>query len=76
MQDKFAGLQFVDAVLDGFIRRTLQLEEITSFKKVVARAIAIKAIQENSFPKNDNVGYQRNENQFPKVGYSSSDTNL
>lgn len=49
MRDKIACAQFIIAVSDGFLRRTLQLEGITSLHSAIERAKAIKTIQETSF---------------------------
>lgn len=48
-----------------FIKRTLQLENITLLQPAIERALAIKAIQKNSFPRqnykftDDNSGQSR-----------------
>ncbi|CAL1672121.1 unnamed protein product [Lasius platythorax] len=59
VRDKIACAQFIAALSDGFVKRTLQLESISSLKSAIERAMAVKVIQENSFSKNKN--YQ-NEN--------------
>jgi len=51
VRDKIACAQFIAALSDGFLKRTLQLENITSLKVAVERAMAVKVIQENSFSK-------------------------
>lgn len=58
VRDKIACAQFITALSNGFIKRTLQLEGITSLKAAVHRAMAVKIIQENSFSK-DNKFQQR-----------------
>jgi len=47
-RDKIACAQFVSALPNGFIKRTLQLEDLTSLKAAVQRAMAVKIIQENN----------------------------
>jgi hypothetical protein len=51
VQDKIACSQFVAALSDNFIKRTLQLEGIISLRSAIERAMAIKVIKENSFSK-------------------------
>lgn len=55
IRDKIACAQFVSALSD--VKRTLQLEGITSLRVAVERAKAVKLIQENCFKK-------KNENSF------------
>ena len=49
VRDKIACAQFVSALSDNFVRRTLQLEGVTSLKVVIERAKTIKIIQESNF---------------------------
>lgn len=49
MRDKIACAQFVSALSDGFLRRTLQLEGVTSLKIAVERAKVVEIIQGKSF---------------------------
>ena len=49
VRDKIACAQFVSSLVDGFIRRTRQLEGITSLKSAIERAKAVKIIQGGSF---------------------------
>jgi len=63
IRDKIACAQFVAALSDGFIKRTLQLENVSSLKSAVERAMAIKVIQENSFSK-DKYNRMENKNKF------------
>jgi len=49
IRDKIASAQFIAALSDGFLRRTLQLEGVTSLRTAIERAMAVKVIQENSF---------------------------
>lgn len=49
IRDKIACAQFVSALSDNFVKRTLQLEGVTSLKIAVERAKAVKSIHENSF---------------------------
>ena len=49
VRDKIACAQFIAALSDGFVKRTLQLESISSLKSAIERAMAVKVIQENSF---------------------------
>jgi len=48
MRDKIACAQYITALSDGFIRRTLQLEGVTSLNSAIERAKTIKIIQEES----------------------------
>jgi len=49
MRDKIACAQYITALSDGFIKRTLQLESVSSLNSAVERAKAIKVIQGESF---------------------------
>ncbi|KAL6256586.1 hypothetical protein P5V15_012697 [Pogonomyrmex californicus] len=51
VQDKIACSQFIVALVDGFIKQTLQMEGHTSLRVAVERVIAVKIFKENSFPK-------------------------
>jgi len=51
VRDKIAFAQFIAALTDGFIKRTLQLEGVNSLRMALERATAIKAIQGNGFVK-------------------------
>jgi len=51
IRDKIASAQFIAALSDGFVRRTLQLEGLTSLRAAISRAMSVKVIQENSFPR-------------------------
>lgn len=52
VRDKIACAQFVSSLSDGFVRRTLQLEGVTSLNIAVERAKAIKVIQGENFGRN------------------------
>lgn len=54
IHDKIACAQFVGAISNDFIKRTLQLEGITSLKAAVERVKVIEQIQEFSFKKKEN----------------------
>jgi len=66
IRDKIACAQFVSALSDRFVSRTLQLEGITSLRLAIERAKTIKLIQESNFEqkkKNINfVGRGENKN--------------
>lgn len=49
VRDKIACAQFVSALGESFIKRTLQLEGVSSLRIAVERAKTIKIIQEESF---------------------------
>lgn len=49
VRDKIACAQFISALSDGFLRRTLQLEGITSLNLAVERAKTVKIIQGENF---------------------------
>jgi len=72
-RDKIACAQFVSALPNGFIKRTLQLEDLTSLKAAVQRAMAVKIIQEsNAFGKE---GGQKGRFGF-RVGEELGENNL
>ncbi|RLU15777.1 hypothetical protein DMN91_011533 [Ooceraea biroi] len=50
-RDKIACSQFVAALSDSHVKRTLQLEGVTSLRLVIERAKTIEIIDENSFGK-------------------------
>jgi len=64
IRDKIACAQFVSALSDRFISRTLQLEGITSLRLAIERAKTIKLIQESNFvQKKKNINFEgRGEN--------------
>ena len=62
VRDKIACSQFVSALFDGFVKRTLQLEGVTSLKIAVERAKAVKAIQGESFGERNRGGKFFNKN--------------
>lgn len=67
IRDKIACAQFVAALTDGFLKRTIQLENINSLKSAIERAMAIRVIQGNSFPRRENRfgdSFPRKENRF------------
>ena len=49
VREKIACAQFVSALADNFVRRTLQLEGVSSLKLAIERAKAVKIIQESNF---------------------------
>ena len=49
MRDKVACAQFVAALSDGFVKRTLQVEGVSSLRVAIERARTLKFINENSF---------------------------
>lgn len=51
IRDKIACSQLVAAISDGYIKRTLQTEGVSSLRIAVERAKALKFINESSFPK-------------------------
>lgn len=48
LQDEIACSFFIAAISDFFVRRTLQLEDIPSLQNAVARAVAVKDIQDSN----------------------------
>ena len=66
VRDKIDCAQFIIALSDGFIKRTLQLENINSLRTAIERTMIIKVIQENSFEKNNYGKYkaENNENNY------------
>jgi len=63
VRDEIACAQFIAVLSNGFIKRTLQLEGVVSLRLTVERAMAIKAIQGNSFIKRN-----KEKNDFCKEG--------
>lgn len=51
IRDKISCAQFVAAISDGYIKRALQMENITSLRTAVERALTLSVIQANSFPR-------------------------
>ena len=49
VRDKIGYAQFVSALCNGFLKRALQLEGVTSLRVAIQRAKARRLIQENSF---------------------------
>lgn len=74
IRDKIACAQFIAALSDGFVKRTLQLENVTSLKSAIERAITVQLIQETSFPRgNSKFTEQRFES--PQKGGSDDERN-
>jgi len=44
VREKIACVQFISALMDGFIKRILQLEGVNSLKAAVERSVAMKVI--------------------------------
>jgi len=51
IRDKIACAQFISAIFDNFVKRTLQLENIMSLNLAIERAKTIKMIQGEGFKK-------------------------
>lgn len=49
VRERIAASQFIVAISDGFVKRTLQLEGIASLRAAIERAKAVKCINESSF---------------------------
>jgi len=64
VRDKIACAQFVSALSNRFVSRTLQLEGITSLRLAIERARTIRLIQESDFEqKKKNINFEgRGEN--------------
>lgn len=62
VRDKIACAQFISTLLDSLLRRTLQLEGITSLNLAVQKAKTVKIIQGENFDrKKENFGrFKRN----------------
>lgn len=77
IREKIACAQFVNAINDGFIKRTLQLEGVSSLKMAIERAMTIKVINENSFSKkkefDNNNDSKRNSNFYNNKNKNSRD---
>lgn len=66
VRDKIACARFVSALIDGFVRRTLQLEGIASLGLAIERAKAIKIIQGENFERKRDFG--NNDGNFERKG--------
>jgi len=64
VRNKIACAQFIVALTDGFIKHTLQLEGVNSLRTALERAMAIKAIQGNSFVKGNDFRREKGKNIF------------
>jgi len=62
VRDKIACAQFVSALSENFVRRTLQLEGFTSLKLAVERAKVIKIIHGENFSNFNNRNNKINKN--------------
>lgn len=72
IRDKIACAQFLSALYDGYVKRTLQLEGVTSLRLAIERAKAIKIIQENSFEKKKENNFNLNE-KWNKRNYNTKE---
>ncbi|XP_024872054.1 uncharacterized protein LOC112454735 [Temnothorax curvispinosus] len=68
IRDKIACSQFVSAVSDNFVRRTLQIEGITSLSRAVERAKALKIIQGDNYAREK----EKTNKSFPKEGQNNN----
>lgn len=64
VRDKIACAQFISAISDNFVRRTLQLEGITSLNFAIERSKAIKIIKDENFEKKKDFGNYGNKRDF------------
>jgi len=68
MREKIACAQFIfDLLMDGFIKRTLQipLEGVNFLRAAIKRSVAVKVIQQNSFSRG-NKSYSREKFNFAR----------
>jgi len=74
MRDKIACAQYITALTDGFIRRTLQLEGVSSLNSAIERAKTIKIIQGESMDKKKGNYYygKRKEEEEGKPPYKEN----
>jgi len=56
VREKIACAQFISALSNKFVRRTLQLEGVTSLEMAVQRAMTVKVILDNNSEKEKNYG--------------------
>lgn len=74
VRDKIACAQFISALSDNFLRRTLQLEGITLLNLAVERAKAVKIIQGESFDKKGE-NFERFNRNFERRNYQKAERN-
>ena len=58
VRDKIACSQFIAALSDGFVKRTLQVEGITSLRVAIERAKTLKFINQSCFPEKFNGNFR------------------
>lgn len=79
VRDKIACAQFISALYDGFLRRTLQLEGITSLNLAVERAKTVKIIQGESLERNRRFNsanpYQKAERNHARKDFKKENKN-
>lgn len=75
IRDKIACAQFISAIFDNFVKRTLQLENITSLNLAIERAKTVKMIQgegierkKGNFNRNFSGGKKKDTSQGEKTG--------
>lgn len=66
VRDKIACAQFISALSDGFLRRTLQLEGITSLNLAIERAKIVGLIQGEHFERKKEKNFNGKFNNFGK----------
>jgi hypothetical protein len=59
VRDKIACAQFISALTDGFVKKTLQLEGVTSLRSAVERAKAVKIIHGEGFQRRAGGNYDK-----------------
>ncbi|CAL1672146.1 unnamed protein product [Lasius platythorax] len=80
VRNKIACAQFVSALSDNFVKRTLQLEGITSLNLAIERGKAIKIIREENFERNkrdfennrNKRDYENNGNNGNNAGFNKN----
>jgi len=76
IRDKIACAQFISAIFDNFVKRTLQLENITSLNLAIERAKTIKMIQGEGLKKekeNFNKNFSGKEKEVARENKTEDD---
>lgn len=68
VRDKIACAQFVSALSDNFVKRTLQLEGVTSLNLAIERGKAIKIIRDENFERKKDFGNNGNKKDYGNNG--------
>lgn len=79
VREKIACAQFISALYNGFVKRTLQLEGVSSLKIAIQRAMAVRVIQKGNHEKQHyfkNKNYDNEGKKMENENYKKKNVDL